>query len=258
MRKEKHFEKKKNNTIQNILLVVLVVIFMFSSYKVIMYFVDAYNNKKSNNTLIERAISNSISDDINENQNEMENGNKPFDVDFTVLKQDNEDIIGWIYSENTPINLPILQSDDNDYYLRRLYTGKYNTSGSIFMDFRNKPDFTDELTIIYGHNMKNDSMFGTLQNYEKKGYYDEHKIMYLFTPEKDYTIKVFAGLSISADSNIYNIQDVDKNLIDNFVSKSDFKTDVIVNDDSNIVILSTCAYEYQGARYIVMGVLEEI
>ena len=83
-------------------------------------------------------------------------------VDFSLLKQENEDIVGWIYCEGTPISYPVVQSGDNQYYLHRLINGEYNIAGSIFMDYRNNAELEDNNTIIYGHNMKNNTMFGYL------------------------------------------------------------------------------------------------
>lgn len=89
------------------------------------------------------------------------------EINFDILKSKNKDIVAWIYSEGTQINYPIVQSKDNDYYLRRLLDGTYNQGGTIFMDYRNNKNFEDYNTIIYGHNMKNNTMFGTLINYKK-------------------------------------------------------------------------------------------
>lgn len=244
-------------SIKMILLAVCLAVFIFSSYKIYQYIREENANKKLNNELVEKIVTKIP---INEEQEEeSENKNSlPISVDFSLLKQENKDIVGWIYSENTPINYPVVQSNDNQYYLRRLINGEYNTAGTIFMDYRNESDLTEDNTVIYGHNMKNDTMFGTLQEYKKQEYYDEHKIMYFCTPEKNYMIELFAGGTISVDSDIYNLSRMSQNRKDEFIQKSDFKTDVIVSKEDKIMTLSTCAYEYDGARYILMGVLREI
>ena len=174
------------------------------------------------------------------------------------MQKENEDIVAWIYSENTPINYPIVQSNDNSYYLRRLINGEYNVAGTIFMDFRNNPNMEDNNTIIYGHNMKNDIMFGTLQNYEDQSYYDKHKSMYLFTAKKQYIIELVAVYTLPVDSDIYNMVTIDQNNITEAMSKSDFKSDVIIQEEEKCVTLSTCYYEYDGARYVVIGALRQI
>ena len=126
------------------------------------------------------------------------------------------------------------------------------------MDYRNNKNITDKNTIIYGHNMKNDTMFGTLTKYRKQDYYNNHKTIYLFTPEKNYEVKIFSGFTESVDSEIYNLNNMNQDKINELIKKSDFKTQIEVNEDSKILTMSTCAYEYNGARYIVMGILEEI
>lgn len=240
--------------IKNIILIILIIIFLFSAYKVVRYLVEAKINKKLNNDLIDKAIT------IIENNEESEDdeNNVPFTVDFEKLKQENNDIVGWIYSENTPINYPIVQSKDNNYYLRRLFTGEYNTAGSLFMDYRNNPNIEDSNTIIYGHNMKNATMFGTLQKYRNQEYYDNHKIMYYFTPEKNYIVRLFAGFTESVESSLYQLGNINQNNIEQLYRKSNFKSDVTVAEENKFLTLSTCAYEYDGARYVVIGLMQEI
>lgn len=240
--------------VKNIILIILIAIFAFSTYRVVLYFLEANKNKKLNNDLINKAIT------VVEDNESIENDeNKiPFTVDFEKLKQENDDIVGWIYCKDTPINYPIVQSNDNDYYLRRLITGEYNTAGSLFMDYRNDPDIEDNNTIIYGHNMKNATMFGTLQKYRNQEYYDNHKVMYYFTSEKNYIVKLFAGFTGNVESSIYKLNGINQSNIDELYRKSNFKSNVEVTENDKIITLSTCAYEYDGARYIVVGLMQEI
>ena len=92
-----------------------------------------------------------------------------------------KDVVAWIDCEDTLINDPIVQNGDNNYYLRRLLNGQYNLSGTLFIDYRNQADFSDWNTIIYGHNMNNDTMFGILPDYRKQELFDPHPVMYLLT-----------------------------------------------------------------------------
>lgn len=196
---------------------------------------------------------NDNNDNVKENEDIL-----PISVDFSVLKQENEDIVGWLCLEDSPINYPVVQSNDNDYYLRRLVNGEYNIAGSLFMDYRNDSNLEDNNTIIYGHNMKNNTMFGSLQDYKNQDYYDNHKVMYYFTPGKNYIIELFTGYTISVDSDIYDLSVIDSSKLEELISKSDFESNTKVTEKDKIITLSTCAYEYDGARYIVMGVLKEI
>ena len=112
----------------------------------------------------------------------------PIDVNFGALNAMNANVVGWLYCEGTPINYPVVQSTDNSYYLNRLYDNQSNSAGAIFMDAQNAPDLSDVNTIIYGHNMKNGSMFASLQNYDEQWYYGEHPVMYYLTKDHDYQI----------------------------------------------------------------------
>ncbi len=98
----------------------------------------------------------------------------PLWVDFTELLKINEDIIGWIYMEDTVVNYPVLQGENNLYYLDKTYYKKYLASGSIYMDYVNEPDFSDAHSIIFGHNMKNHTMFGDLSDLRNADYLKEH------------------------------------------------------------------------------------
>lgn len=242
--------------IKIILLVICLCVFIFSAYNIYKYLSEENANKKLNNELMEKAIIETPNDN---NDNTQENEDiLPISVDFSVLKQENEDIVGWLYLEDSPINYPVVQSYDNDYYLRRLVNGEYNIAGSLFMDYRNDSNLEDNNTIIYGHNMKNNTMFGSLQEYKNQNYYDNHKVMYYFTPEKNYIIELFTGYTISVESDIYDLSVIDSSKLEELISKSDFESNTKVTEEDKIITLSTCAYEYDGARYVVMGVLKEI
>lgn len=242
--------------IKIILLVICLCVFIFSAYNIYKYLSEENANKKLNNELMEKAIIETPNDN---NDNTQENEDiLPISVDFSVLKQENEDIVGWLYLEDSPINYPVVQSYDNDYYLRRLVNGEYNIAGSLFMDYRNDSNLEDNNTIIYGHNMKNNTMFGFLQEYKNQNYYDNHKVMYYFTPEKNYIIELFTGYTISVESDIYDLSIIDSSKLEELISKSDFESNTKVTEEDKIITLSTCAYEYDGARYVVMGVLKEI
>ena len=100
-------------------------------------------------------------------------------VDFDALSEINPDIVAWIYIEDTEINYPVVQGTDNQYYLKRLFNGKWNGSGCIFLDSRNSPDLSDRHSIIYGHHMKNGTMFSGLTEYKKQGFYEGHPVVLL-------------------------------------------------------------------------------
>lgn len=185
----------------------------------------------------------------------------PLTVDFESLSQVNDDVVGWIYSDDTPINYPVVQADDNQYYFHRLIDHSEDFAGSIFMDYRNASDFSDLNTILYGHNMKNQSMFGTLQAYNDQDYFDTHPILYLLTPKQAYKIELIASFGTNHTSDIYQIPDTYEKqieLLDYAKQLSLFTSDVSFEKDDRLITLSTCDVEYDTARFVLIGKLSEV
>ncbi len=185
----------------------------------------------------------------------------PIQVDFDALLQENKDVKGWIYVPDTNLNYPIVQAEDNDYYLRRMLDGNYNHSGSIFMDYRNNEKFTDYNSIIYGHNMNNDSMFAMLSKYQKQEFYEEHPVMYLLTPDADYQLDIIASVQVGADSDLYTFPQTREEFDDylnRLMKKSVLSLDVDLEAVERTVMLSTCSYEYQDARYVVVASMTKL
>lgn len=185
----------------------------------------------------------------------------PIQVDFETLKQEYKDIIGWIYSEDTVINYPVVQAADNDFYVHRLPDGKANEGGSIFMDYRNAPDLSDWNSILYGHNMNNDSMFGTLSDYRKQEYADEHSVLYFLTPETDYKIELIGGYTTFSTSDSYRIaQDLTERdaLVALAEEHTEFEPEFQAEPEDRLITLSTCTYEYDHARFILVGRLKAL
>ena len=189
-----------------------------------------------------------------EKQEEQANG-----VDFTSLERINPDVVGWLAAEGTEIDYPVVRGKDNKFYLHHLFTGERNKLGSIFMDYRNHSDFSDKNTIIYGHNMKDGSMFSSLTKYKDQRYYDNFPTMLLYTPVGDFTIELFAGIVV--DGNYESVRfdfkdDHDfQNYIDSLKKKSTFESNTIVKADDRIITLCTCSYEFNNARYVLYGKL---
>lgn len=179
-------------------------------------------------------------------------------VNFVKLKKKAEKAIGWIYSPNTQINYPIMQHSNNSYYLNHLSNGNRNAGGAIFADYQNEPDFSDYNTVIYGHHMRNHSMFGSLTNYKDQSYYNKHKVMYLYTDKGDYKLKLICGFTTKGTSDLYLVPanaKLTKKLINYGISHSTFKSKVKIKDGDRIVTLSTCSQSEHGDRYVVMAKL---
>lgn len=233
--------------IRTIVLIVSIAVFCFSAYKLYDYYSEMKQGEDAVDELKNVAVT------------EVKEGEKaPISVDFAALKAENPDIVAWLYSADTPINYPVVQSDDNNYYLRRLTDGSYNSNGTLFMDFRDAPDFSGFNTIIYGHRMKSKAMFGTLPGYLEQEYYEEHPVMYLLTPEASYKLELVSSFILRSDSDIYDPMESDeaKNaFLDKIASDSTFNSETEYSINDRFVCLSTCTYEFENARLMVVGKL---
>lgn len=182
-------------------------------------------------------------------------------VDFPKLTAVNQDVIGWIYCADTPINYPVVQAEDNATYLHAGLDGSYLRSGTIFADYRNDRVGKDKQFILYGHSMKNNSMFGSLMGYKKQAYYDAHPVLYYLTPDAEYRIELFAGCVMKMADIIYQPNPSAKDYasyIADMRRKSTFTSDVTVSSEDTVVVLSTCSYEFDNARYVAFGKLVKI
>jgi len=179
-------------------------------------------------------------------------------IDFAGLKEINPDIIGWIKINAIDISYPVMQSQDNEYYLHHTFEGDKHFAGSIYADFRNKADFSDANTIIYGHNMKNGSMFGKLKKFRSQKSYDREPYLFLYTPDKIYQYEIFSCREVELNSSAYQLQFESEKEFAAYIkganSKSLIKTEGGINDISdNIITLSTCTSNDE-ARLIVQGI----
>lgn len=182
-------------------------------------------------------------------------------IDFAALKKASPDIMGWLYCPHTVVSYPLVQGQDNSYYLTHLADGSLNRNGCLFIDYKNRHDLSDENTLIYGHNMASGKMFACLLSYTKQEYYEAHPVVYLVTEEKEYRLELFAGYTATVDSDAYTLRFSTKEdyaaWLVRLKEKSDFSSDVQVRENDRIVTLSTCAYSFENARYVVHGKLAE-
>lgn len=180
-------------------------------------------------------------------------------VDFKSLWEKNPEVVGWIYVPNTRINYPLVQGDDNSLYVSTGYNLENTSSGSIFMDYRNSPDFTDPNTIIFGHNMKNGGMFGTLKKYEEQEYFDLNLHVYIFTPEKNYKYRLFSAYKTESGSESYYIEfsspEKAEEYIEKALAQSLVETELSPSAEDRLIMLSTCTTTVWNQRFVVHGVL---
>lgn len=185
----------------------------------------------------------------------------PFEVDFESLLVRNEDIVGWIYCPDTVINYPVVKGCNNEEYLHKDIDDNYIVSGTLFADYRNNSLAKDSKSIIYGHNMKNGTMFAALTKYKNQKYYDNHPMMYYMTSQGNYKIELFSGQIVKPNDKIYSPtfnEPTKKEFLDKYKKNSSFESNVKIEDNDNIIVLSTCSYEFDNARYILIGKITAI
>lgn len=183
----------------------------------------------------------------------------PITVDFKGLASVSDNVIGWIYCEDTVINYPVVCGVDNEYYLERDYRGNYDPGGSIFSDAANIKGFVDSNVILYGHHMQDMSMFATLKYWQDQDYYEKHPVMWLLTPEQDYRVELFSAYPTSAISDTYSIFRSPGPELERYlrfaVNNSTIRTSVELDPYAKYVVLSTCAYRDEIARTVLHGKL---
>lgn len=185
----------------------------------------------------------------------------PISVDFSALQQINEDIVGWIYAEAIPeISYPIVQGEDNDYYLHHTVEKKKNFSASIFMDCRNSADFQDAITVVYGHNMKNESMFGRLKEYRSQEILSKSPYIWILTPNGDYRYEIFSVHSIRDDDAVYELFYTQgeelKTYMEKIQAQSEIECNVTFTGYEPMLMLSTCTAS-DRIRCVVQAVRTE-
>lgn len=185
----------------------------------------------------------------------------PIKVDFDALKKVNPDIEGWLYCKDSRIDYPVMRGRTDDDYLHHNMQGEYDFAGCLFVDSASTPDFADASTIIYGHHMLDDSMFGTLDDWSNQAFYEEHPVMWLLTPTQDYQVVLVSGHTTSAHSDLYEVHrdhdDAFAQFLATVAEQSDFTPveGAEINPERNYVMLSTCSFVFDDARYVIHGKL---
>ena len=183
----------------------------------------------------------------------------PISVDFDGLKRENPDVVGWLYCPGTVINYPVVQAADNEQYLSRMLDGSYHAAGTIFLDCRCDGSFQSSNSILYGHNMRDDSMFGTLEYYEEPAYWTAHPKLYLLTPEADYEVRLLVGRYVPLDDEIYEADWTPEALREYLhEAMGDSSLDAGCMEVERVLTLSTCGAGTQERRYILIGAMTEL
>ncbi len=254
----KGVEKKRAGRAANtVILILALAVMAFALYKLIPILMD-YKQAADNYTELAQEYVDTADVD-----GQVEEGYDwaGVQIDFDSLKAVNPDVVGWIRFDDTDavnVDYPILHAADNDTYLYRDMLGERHSSGSIFLEAMNAPDFSDYYNILYGHNMKNGSMFGTLKKYNRdENFYDANQYFTIYTEQGAFRYQIFSYENVADDSEIYTVgyapDEQYQALIDQMVSGSMKDTGIVPTNQDRIVTLSTCSSS-DTIRFVVHGV----
>lgn len=180
-----------------------------------------------------------------------------YETDDATNKEIKENMVAWITVDNTSIDYPVMQGKDNNEYLNKDPFGDYSLSGSIFLDSRNDPDFKDYYSLVYGHHMEQGMMFGALDDYLKKDYFDSHRSGTLTVGDTKYKLRFFAVLECEAtESSIFAPTENDDETLDFIKQNALFlDDDAIPAEDEKILGLSTCKYPDTVERTLIFAAM---
>ena len=251
-------KKKKSDVLLTIALIVAIAVFCYAAFNLYHIYTEYKKGTDEYNQIEKMAVTERDADSA-----EVAGPNAqlkpPIEVDFDKLKSVNEDVVGWIYVDALPdISYPIVKGKDNQTYLHQTYEKNYNFAGTIFVDYENSGDFSDCNTLVYGHNMKNGSMFGHLKKFrEDDKLYKQDKYFWILTPERNYRYEIITAYTTGVNSDTYTLfkgpgEEFEKYLetIKGYSEIQTDDTDLTIKD--RIVTLSTCTGN-ESTRFVVQG-----
>ena len=249
---EKQQSRKKGSKLLTVIIVLCIIVILVSGYFIVSYLLESKAaSDEYNNIIIEVKH---IDDDKSKTS-----------IDFDKLLAINSDIVGWIEIPGTVIDYPIVKGTDNEYYQYYTVEKEKLSAASIFMDYTNAGDFSDANTVVYGHNMKNGSMFHSIESYFEDGFYSAHSYMNVYSATgAKYKGEIFAVFSIAADYDYRNSYFENDDAFEAFIT--DMKSRSIINvgmeilPGDRIITLSTCSHfghNSSNQRLVVMAKLVE-
>lgn len=251
-------KKKKGDLLLTLALIAAIAVFCFAAYNLFHIYTEYKKGTDEYNHIEQMAVTDRAPED-EELVDAVSGPKPPISVDFDTLKSVNPDVVGWIYIEALDnINYPVVQGDDNETYLHTTYENNYNFAGTIFVDYENSSDFSDCNTLIYGHNMKNGSMFGNLKKFtEDQSTYEKSKYFWILTPEKNYRYEIISAYTTGVNSDTYTLfkgpGEEYQNYLNTIQGYSEIKTEATeLTVKDKIVTLSTCTGN-EATRFVVQG-----
>lgn len=252
-RRQQHREEEKKKKgaggiIYKVIMGLLVAVMIFSGYKVATIYMGYQKATAAYNKIAKEVVE----------EEPTEDGRMK--VNWEALIAEGPDVKAWILCEDTPINYPVVQAWDNDYYLHRMIDGTWEDKGTPFIDFRIENPFKDFQTVIYGHRMYDKSMFGVLGDYfTDSSYYSKHPVLQLYTPSGNYDLEVFGGAQVDAtDEETYRFVFYGEEDKANYISRIHYMNQILgydqrvgVSAGDRIVMLSTCSHLNEDKRFVV-------
>lgn len=256
--------KKGRSLFSSFLIVILFILIILCGYQLITYYLDikrSHDLSKDISVIVQEAAAKPESTPEKMTEPEIpEITEKTVLPEIAVLRQEyTEDIVGYVRIPDTAIDYAVVQSENNEYYLDRDICGNSNAAGTIYMDYENNPEYLGYNTILYGHNMKNGSMFHNLRYYMQQDFFKAHPVIEYKTVYEDTKWQVFAFLH--TDTSFYYIQTIFSDdeqfyqLAAEIKARSLYDTGVEITAQDKMLLLSTCANEGGNNRYVLAAKL---
>ncbi len=255
-------KKKKGSWVLNLLLIGCMGVFLYSGIQLYLIYAEYKEGDEKYEQVQNMAVTAPDGTNTLQDEQEMIPQYAQYFIDFEQLKKKNPDTVAWIRFDSPEIiNYPVVQGENNQVYLRTAFDGEPQSMGTLFIEERNSGSFLDDNTIIYGHNMKNNSMFGDLSKYHKKEQFEQYPFFYIYKENGMVNkYQIVAARLIEASSENYQTRFINTKekqaYIDEMLRTSMYDTKTSVDTDSKLVTLSTCTSD-DAHRYILQGVLVE-
>lgn len=247
MKKKKKKQSKAVRILLDIILVAALITAGYSGYRLYTGMQEYHESKEVYDDINQKVI---VHKDTEEDT---------FQIDWDALRNQNADTAGWIRLKDSNIDYPFVYASDNAYYLTHLFDGTYNRSGCVFVDANNQHNFLDKNTVLYAHHMHNGTMFADVENYKDSSYYSTHKEIEIYTPEQNYVMYPVAGIVTTGTDDYVRYSFTDDadymNYVKYFTDRSTFQSDETIQPEDQMVMLSTCSYDVDDGRYVLIGKL---
>lgn len=243
-------KKKKNNRILNTIMILAICIMVYGIWSMV-YLKSQYKKAGEEYEKLRETMK------ISSEENLLDEDAPNINIDLDQLMKENPDTVGWIYYPCLNINYPIMQDEDNIYYMKHTFSGDKNAVGSIFLDCMARKDFVDENTFLYGHNMTDGSMLGSLKDIREEGVVEKNPYFWIYTENGWRKYSIFSYHDAKKTDDTFKIkfdnEEEHKKFLEHIVEISEEKIDIKVSEKDKIITLATCTSD-ASIRFVVHGV----